>query len=132
MKVEDMVTYVLEKMFVFLKGATKVKNSKGKAEKDPSEMKEGWYFCGFFVFVLFGPMGLSGKTLSCLTAKGTDVPAKGRKQIREEEAKQKTKERFSEKGGCLIGVMTTAWPFDLVLAVQNIEMLDKSIPKVRI
>ena len=70
MKIEDMAEHVLRKMYVFLCG-----KSKKKSEGDPTKFEEEnmpvkYLFTGYFVFILFGPQPMSGKTLSCLTVNG--------------------------------------------------------------
>lgn len=98
-KLKDVVLFVLQKMFLHLRGTTKCKNVKDESEKAQSDMKDGWMFCGCFPFLLFGPMPLSGEQLSCLAEDGKKTDNKSSQQSRNEEAKSREKEQKAGVGG---------------------------------
>lgn len=98
---EDMVQYLMPKMFMQLKGKTKMKNVKKetKAPSSPDQMGSTYIFAGFFAFLLFGPPAMAGYSLSCLTEDGKDVPKKGRKAARAEASAAADREREAGVGG---------------------------------
>lgn len=105
---EELLFYVCQQMFVQFQSAkdcaglnrvTKAIAKKyedacskarleGKAAPEPfsplseDDMLEDYLFVGYFAFALFCPKGLAKKSLSFLSAKGTDVPKVSRKQQR--------------------------------------------------
>ncbi|CAB9518732.1 unknown protein [Seminavis robusta] len=103
---EDAVLYVRQKMYVLLKGAkSKRSNSRRSNAKNTEkeyteeEMPAKYMFSGYFTYLLWGPKGVSGETLSCLSVDGTDVPKVGRAASRQKELKIKAAERASDIGG---------------------------------
>ncbi|CAB9499229.1 unknown protein [Seminavis robusta] len=63
-------------------------------------MPDKYVFQGFMAFAIFGPIPLSGKTLSCFAGNDdSKVQKKSRKQVREEEAQQRDHERAANVGG---------------------------------
>jgi hypothetical protein len=68
---------------VFIKTKSVKDNAPNKMETDtPSN----WFFTGYFVFLLFGPVPLSDKTLSILSEKFQNVEKQSRQQLRLEDA----------------------------------------------
>ncbi|CAB9498464.1 unknown protein [Seminavis robusta] len=108
-KIEDMVVFVRQKMYVFLRGCkntqgmrTKLKNetTKGKVSIfTEEEMPENYIFAGYMAFVLFGPMPLTHKTFSCLSPDGDGVPPQSRKEARKETVEAKKIDRDTGTGG---------------------------------
>ena len=111
--VEDALFFCRRKMYVRLRTEYLISQEKRKQKqaskkgdvyepKDVSvsedDMPEGYLYNGYFAFVLFGPKGLSNKTLSCLMEKEGNVSKKGRAQIRKEATEVKNKERSSGVG----------------------------------
>ena len=79
-KIEDLAVYVLKKMFVHLKGSIKTNLTKDNCDKTEDDMPSNWFFTGHFAFLLFGPVPLSGKTLSVLSEKFENVEKQSRKE----------------------------------------------------
>ena len=99
MKIEDMVDYVLRKMFVHCKGKKLYTSTKEPFDKKEEDMPPKWMFTGYFSFLMFGPQPLSGKTLTSLTEDGrSNLAKKGRKATRDEELNTKGKEREAGVG----------------------------------
>ncbi|CAB9517845.1 unknown protein [Seminavis robusta] len=103
---DDMILYVRRKMFIALEGKTrkrtltKKEKEAGKVfDKTEDDMPEKYLFQGYFAFCLWGPIPLSGRTLSCFAADHkSKVEKKSRKDAREEQAKQKAYERSVDEG----------------------------------
>ena len=103
--VDDMLLYVRQKMFVFLKGAKNKKTNNSQRRKQDFNLKEedtpeDYMFSGYFAFALLGPQGLSSVTLNCLTAGDSKAAVKqSRAQLRAADAERKTAERKADMGG---------------------------------
>ncbi|CAB9530829.1 unknown protein [Seminavis robusta] len=100
---EDMVLYVRQKVYVHLKGGKNNKGANRRAAKDGKEWKEEnmpdkYMFNGFFVFLMYGPVGLAGSTLTCLSADGKKVERVGRAEARKKESEVKQAERTTGVG----------------------------------
>jgi hypothetical protein len=101
-KVEDMLLFVRQKCYSLFKGKKNMglcKRSKIMEEYKEEDMPVKYFFTGYFAFVLFGPQGISGKTLECFSPDGDGVPKKSRNQARKEEASVKQSERDASVGG---------------------------------
>jgi len=62
-------------------------------------MPDKYFPAGWFAFVLFGPMPITGIALACLTEDGKNVEKMSRKDARKLEAEAKTKGRQAGAGG---------------------------------
>ena len=105
-KVEDMLIFVCQKMFVEFQEA---KDQKGfiRAKKDlakkgetlvvknEDDMPSDYFFTGYFAFALYGPQGFSKVALSFLSADNQNVPKTSRKEAHQLELKEKEAERLS-------------------------------------
>jgi hypothetical protein len=101
-KLEDMLLYVRQKMFVCFKGCRNKPTGKQGAEKKKlceEDMPPKYVFNGYMAFVLFGPQGIAEQTLSCLSEDGKRVEKKGRAAVRKEVADEKKTEREAGEGG---------------------------------
>jgi hypothetical protein len=100
---EDMLLYVRQKMYVQLKGARSSKaNQKPKKTEEvitEEDMPEKWMFNGWFAFVLYGPQGVSTKSLSVLSKDGKNVPKQSRAETRAKEAQVNEAKRRNERSG---------------------------------
>ncbi|CAB9530662.1 unknown protein [Seminavis robusta] len=87
---DDMVLYVRQKMYVHLRGGKNNRTSNRRAAGSDKPAKEfveedmpaKYMFNGYLVFLLYGPLGLCGITLSCLSKDGSDIKKKGRAAAR--------------------------------------------------
>jgi hypothetical protein len=61
------------------------------------EMPAKWMFNGWFVFVLFGPQGVSQQSLSCLSKDGKRVAKVSRAEARAKEAEVGERKRSTDK-----------------------------------
>jgi hypothetical protein len=101
-RLEDMLLYVRQKCYVLFKGKknmTLCKKSKLTGEFNEEEMPVKYFFTGFFAFILFGPQGISGTTLECLSSDGKNVSKKSRAQARKDDLEVRKKERDTAVGG---------------------------------
>ena len=99
-RLEDMLLYVRQKMYVAFKGCrNKPPPKQGKDNLTEDDMPPKYVFTGYMAFVLFGPQGLAEQTLGCLSTDGTQVTKKGRAATRKEVAKEKQTEREAGVGG---------------------------------
>ena len=106
MKLEDMLLYVRQKCFVLFKGKKNMylcKRAKNDKVFTEDEMPLKYFFTGYFAFVLFGPQGISGHSLECLTPDGEGVKKKSREQARKEDQMAKKSERDASVGGYVPG-----------------------------
>ena len=100
LKLEDMLLYLRQKIFVMFRGS---KNKKGGTKTvTEDEMPDKYFPTGYFAFVAFGPMPMSGLSLSVFTADGTNVKKVGRAQVRKDEAKRKEAERDQGIAGFVV------------------------------
>jgi hypothetical protein len=101
-KLEDMLLYVRQKCYVLFKGKKNMalcKKSKPTGEFTEEDMPVKYFFTGFFAFLLFGPQGISGSSLECLSTDGKNAPKKSRAQARKEDLDVRNKEREASVGG---------------------------------
>jgi hypothetical protein len=101
-KLEDMLLFVRQKCYVLFKGKKNMKlckSSKCTGEFSEEDMPVKYFFTGFFAFLLFGPQGISGTTLECLSPDGKNSKKKSRAMARKEEVEVKQREREAANGG---------------------------------
>jgi hypothetical protein len=75
-RLEDMLLFVRQKCYVLFKGKKNMvlcKKSKPQGEFVEEDMPVKYFFTGFFAFIVFGPQGISGSTLECLSVDGEHI-----------------------------------------------------------
>jgi len=103
-ELEDMLLFVMQKMYLQLRGAknmtgARTVNVRAFGNKTEDDMEIGCFFTGYMVFALYSPHGMTYKRISCLTAKGDEVDKVGYSQTRKEATEQKKATHETGEGG---------------------------------
>jgi hypothetical protein len=104
-KLEDMLLHVRQQCWLKFKGKKNMalaRRQKTTGSEEPlkvEDMPAKYFFTGYFAWVLFGPQGISGESLSCISPDGDSVPKKGRAQARKDDLEVRNKERETAADG---------------------------------